>query len=153
MEAVRQKSGIAAIRNAIVNPARLTSERRIEVCLQCHLETTTLRLPGSLVRYGRGVFSYQPGEPLGAYALYFDHAPGKGHDDKFEFVSAAYDGPPTPFTSLSPITIYSWRRNQIRGDCPSNRTVPIRRLIAEKFSSIIRVSRMATPSYIWPSRK
>ena len=90
VEAVRQKSGIAAIRNAIVNPARLTSERRIEVCLQCHLETTTLRLPGSLVRYGRGVFSYQPGEPLGAYALYFDHAPGKGHDDKFEFVSAAY---------------------------------------------------------------
>jgi hypothetical protein len=36
------------------------------------------------------VFSYQPGEPLAAYALYFDHAPGKGHDDKFEFVSSAY---------------------------------------------------------------
>jgi len=77
VEAVRQKRGITAIRNAIVNPARLTSERRIEVCLQCHLETTTLRLPGSLVRYGRGVFSYQPGEPLGAYAL-LRSRPGQG---------------------------------------------------------------------------
>jgi tetratricopeptide (TPR) repeat protein len=77
-------------RGAIVNPARLSAERRIEVCLQCHLETTNLSLPGSLVRYGRSVFSYRPGEPLADYALYFDHEPGKGYDDKFEFSSAPY---------------------------------------------------------------
>ena len=29
------------IRAAIVNPSRLTTERQIEVCLQCHLETTS----------------------------------------------------------------------------------------------------------------
>ena len=90
LDAVRQQRGSAAIRKAIVNPARLTPDRRIEVCLQCHLETTTLNLPGSLVRYDRDVFSYQPGEPLGSYAFYFDHAPGAGREDKFEFVSSAY---------------------------------------------------------------
>jgi predicted CXXCH cytochrome family protein len=42
------------------------------------------------MRFGRGVFSYRPGERLGDFLLYFDHAPGTGHDDKFEIVSAAY---------------------------------------------------------------
>jgi len=76
-----------AVRRAIVNPARLTPERRMEVCLQCHLETTTMKLPASIKRYDRGVFSYQPGEPLGDYILNFDSAaPG----DRFEFNSSAY---------------------------------------------------------------
>jgi len=78
------------IRRAIVNPARLAPARQTEVCLQCHLETTSLSLPGELMRYGRGVFSYRPGEPLEDYQLYFDHAPGADHDDKFELVSAPY---------------------------------------------------------------
>jgi predicted CXXCH cytochrome family protein len=79
-----------AIRRAIVNPARLAPARQLEVCLQCHLETTSLSLPSELMRYGRGVFSYRPGEPLEDYQLYFDHAPGTGYDDKFELVSAPY---------------------------------------------------------------
>lgn len=58
--------------------------------MQCHLETTSSPLPAALLRNGRGVFSYRPGEPLGNYILNFDHAPGTGHDDKFEIVSAAY---------------------------------------------------------------
>ena len=33
------------IRNAIVNPSRLSAERREEVCIQCHLETTSFPLP------------------------------------------------------------------------------------------------------------
>ena len=74
----------------IVNPARLAPDRSMEVCLQCHLETTNLSLPGSILRYGRDVFSYVPGEPLGNYAQYFDHAPGTGHEDKLEFASAPY---------------------------------------------------------------
>jgi tetratricopeptide (TPR) repeat protein len=78
------------IRAAIVNPARLTPERQMEVCMECHLETTTTDLPGAIKRFDRGVFSYRPGEPLADYMLYFDHAPETGHDDKFEFVSAPY---------------------------------------------------------------
>ncbi len=78
------------IRNAIVNPSRLGAERSMEVCMQCHLETTSFPLPNALQRYGRGPFSYRPGEPLSSFLLTFDHAPNKGRDDKFEIVSSAY---------------------------------------------------------------
>ena len=78
------------IRNAIVNPARLSAERQMEVCMQCHLETTSFRLPNSLVRVDRGPFSYRPGEPLADFMLQFDQAPGSGQEDRFEIVNAAY---------------------------------------------------------------
>ena len=90
VEAARKGSGSEAVRSAIVNPARLGPERQLEVCMQCHLETTSMELPGAVMRHGRGVFSYRPGEPLADYILYFDHAPGTGHDDKFELVSSVY---------------------------------------------------------------
>ncbi|HEY6391736.1 MAG TPA: hypothetical protein VIX89_10690 [Bryobacteraceae bacterium] len=61
------------VRLAIVNPARLSSERQMEVCMQCHLETTSLHLPHSIRRYGREPFSYRPGEPLGDFTIFFDH--------------------------------------------------------------------------------
>lgn len=79
-----------AIRETIVNPARFTPEQQLELCMQCHLETSSRRLPHSILRYERGAFSYRPGEPLAAYALHFDHAPGTGHDDKFEIAHHAY---------------------------------------------------------------
>jgi predicted CXXCH cytochrome family protein len=78
------------IRRAIVNPARLSADRQMEVCMQCHLDTTSFRLPNSIVRYDRGPFSYQPGNPLSDFMLHFDQAAGQGHDDKFEIASAAY---------------------------------------------------------------
>jgi tetratricopeptide (TPR) repeat protein len=78
------------IRNSIVNPSRLSAQRQMEVCMQCHLETTSFPLPNSIQRYERGPFSYKPGEPLGAFILNFDHAAGTGRDDKFEIVNAAY---------------------------------------------------------------
>ena len=78
------------IRKAIVNPSRLSAELREEVCIQCHLETTSFPLPNSLQRYDRGPFAYRPGEPLSAYWLFFDHAPGMGREDKFELVNAVY---------------------------------------------------------------
>jgi predicted CXXCH cytochrome family protein len=81
---------VEKIRAAIVNPARLSEERRLEVCLQCHLETTTSSLPHSLIRRGRGFFSYQPGEPLADYMLHFDYANGSGRGDHFEIAHAAY---------------------------------------------------------------
>ena len=41
-------------RNSILNPARLSRERQLEVCFQCHLESTSRSLPYSIRRYGRG---------------------------------------------------------------------------------------------------
>ena len=58
--------------------------------MQCHLETTSFRLPNQIQRFERGPFSYKPGEPLADFALHFDEAPGKGHDDKFEIVNSVY---------------------------------------------------------------
>ena len=78
------------IRKTIVNPARLTLERQMEVCLQCHLETTSSPLPASIVRYERQPFSYQPGEPLGDFMLHFDQAGGQKSSDRFEITGSAY---------------------------------------------------------------
>lgn len=78
------------IRTAIVNPARLGKERAMEVCMQCHLETTSFALPNAICRYDRGPFSFRPGEALSAFQLSFDHAPGTGREGKFEVVSSVY---------------------------------------------------------------
>ena len=78
----------AAIRAAIVNPARLDNDRQLEVCAQCHLKTTEYRLPHAIKRYQRPDFSYQPGEPLAAFVLAFDEAPGPNKDNRFETASA-----------------------------------------------------------------
>ncbi len=78
-----------AIRSSIVNPSRLSSARQLEICMQCHLETSSRPLPYAIVRYGRGAFSYRPGEPLADYALHFDHAAGTA-PEHFEIAHAAY---------------------------------------------------------------
>jgi predicted CXXCH cytochrome family protein len=87
-----QTAGAAAedARKAIVNPERLAAGPRMEVCMQCHLETTSFRLPNAIRRFDRGPFSYRPGEPLGEFMIFFDHAPGAGRDDKYEIVNSAY---------------------------------------------------------------
>ncbi len=79
-----------AIRASIVNPARLGAERQMEVCMQCHLQTTSRPLPHALRRYDRTVFSYRPGEPLGDYMIHFDHARGGPYNEKFEVNGGAY---------------------------------------------------------------
>jgi predicted CXXCH cytochrome family protein len=84
------RASVESIRRAIVNPGKLDRVRQLEVCMQCHLETTHFSLPGDLVRYSHQPFSYQPRQPLGDFILFFDHAPGTGYDDKFEIVSAGY---------------------------------------------------------------
>jgi predicted CXXCH cytochrome family protein len=78
------------LRASIVNPSRLSAQLQMEACMVCHLETTSFPLPNAIQRYERGPFSYKPGEPMSAFILNFDHAPGTGHDDKFEIVNAAY---------------------------------------------------------------
>ena len=79
-----------AVKGNIVNPAKLSADRQMDVCLQCHLETTSASLPASTRRFGRGAYSYRPGEPLTDFMVHFDHPPNTGHDDKFEIAGAAY---------------------------------------------------------------
>jgi len=76
------------IRAAIVNPRRLSAERELEVCMQCHLETTSLDLPHSIRRFDRGPFAYVPGQPLGDFQIAFDRADGQGN--RFEIANTAY---------------------------------------------------------------
>jgi hypothetical protein len=71
-----------AIRTSILNPAKLSSDRQIEICIACHLESTSCPLPKAVQRYERGPFSFRACEPLGDFILNFDHAPNTGHDDK-----------------------------------------------------------------------
>jgi Flp pilus assembly protein TadD len=87
-ERLAQTAGakVEGIRKAIVNPARLTKARQMEVCMQCHLETTTLALPHSIVKYGRDPFSYQPNEPLSDFMLFYDYP----RRDDFEIAHSAY---------------------------------------------------------------
>lgn len=86
--ATRPGASSAEIRASIVNPKRLSPEREMEVCMQCHLETTSSALPHAIRRLDRGPFSYVPGEPLGEFHLTFDRAGGMG--DRFEIAHAAY---------------------------------------------------------------
>jgi predicted CXXCH cytochrome family protein len=80
----------ADIGRAVVNPARLPAERQMEVCMQCHLEPTSFRLPHAIRRYERGAFSYNPGEPLAAFMMFFDEAKGGEREDRLEIASSAY---------------------------------------------------------------
>jgi predicted CXXCH cytochrome family protein len=83
-------ASIESIRAAIVNPAKLSRDRQMDVCMQCHLETTSSELPGSLRKVDRVPFSYGPGQPLQDYELFFDHKPGTGYDDRLEVAHQAY---------------------------------------------------------------
>jgi predicted CXXCH cytochrome family protein len=78
------------LRRTIVNPARLSAGRQLEICLQCHLETTSRNLPESIVRFDRAPFSYQPPEPLGDFKIFFDRAPAGRENESFEIAHSAY---------------------------------------------------------------
>lgn len=69
---------------AIVNPIRLTPQRRNDVCNQCHL------LPAVAVqgarKLGRDIYSFRPGDALPDYQLTTDIAP----NDRFEISQHAY---------------------------------------------------------------
>lgn len=86
----RASEGAAAevVRAAIVNPARLSPDRKMEVCLQCHLETSNEKLPHAIVRFDRVPFSYVPGQPLADYELVFNRAQGNTHN--FEVAQQGY---------------------------------------------------------------
>ena len=76
-----------AIRAAIVNPKRLDPDRELEVCMQCHLESTSLDLPHAIRRFDKGPFAYVPGQPLGDFSLAFDQVGGV---QDFQIAQGAY---------------------------------------------------------------
>ena len=89
IRAVSAGESESVVREAILNPAALSAERQLEVCMQCHLETTSRPLPYAVRRIDRGIFSYRPDEPLADYILHFDQAEGDDRDH-FEIAHAAY---------------------------------------------------------------
>ncbi len=77
------------VQASIVNPGRLPRERQMEVCMQCHLETSSRFLPNEIRAYSRPVSSFRPGQPLGDYKTYFDRVQNSAGDN-FEVAHAAY---------------------------------------------------------------
>jgi Tfp pilus assembly protein PilF len=90
VRAATEGASTEVVRAAIVNPARLSRERQMDVCMQCHLETTSWPLPHSMPKVGRTSFLFRPGEPLSDYELFFDRTPGVGYSETFEVVHQAY---------------------------------------------------------------
>lgn len=88
VDLVSSGAPLEKIRAAIINPKRLDPDREIEVCMQCHLETTSLELPHAIRRFGRGPFSYVPGQPLGDFQIQFDRKGGM--NGRFEIAHEAY---------------------------------------------------------------
>ena len=84
------KASPAQIRAAIVNPAGLNRDRQLDVCMQCHLEPTSLPLPHAIRKYDREPYSFTAGQALTAYQNFFDMAPGSGFEDRFEVAHHAY---------------------------------------------------------------
>jgi predicted CXXCH cytochrome family protein len=76
-------------RAAMLNPAKLSLERQLEICLQCHLESASRTLPDSIRRFDRAPFSYRSEEPLGDYMLYFDFI-RPASDDRITVNDSAY---------------------------------------------------------------
>jgi tetratricopeptide (TPR) repeat protein len=83
-------TSVAQVRGLILNPVRLSKERQMEVCEQCHLETTSRPLPDRIRHYEQQPFGYMADQPLGAFNSYFSRDPEKGSIDNFEIASAPY---------------------------------------------------------------
>jgi predicted CXXCH cytochrome family protein len=60
-----------------------------DTCLQCHLQSTSDPLPHAVLRVGRSLWSYRPGEPLSEYAVHFQE-PEQTRKTKFEINSHGY---------------------------------------------------------------
>jgi tetratricopeptide (TPR) repeat protein len=83
------KATVEEIRRKIVNPAKLSRDRQMEVCMECHMETSARHVPSAIRAYGRGLESFRPGEPLGEYKTYFER-PKDPKSDDFEVAHAGY---------------------------------------------------------------
>jgi len=79
---------VREVRRLDREPGASDPERQLELCMQCHLETTSMNCRGRCQRSGRGVFSFSTRRAAGRLRLYFDHPRATGYDDKFELVSS-----------------------------------------------------------------
>lgn len=61
----------AKLRQAIYNPARDTLQAQRTVCYQCHMENSVNSLGTRVLKPGRDVFSFRPGQPFSDYAVQF----------------------------------------------------------------------------------
>ena len=77
-------------RAAIVNPAKLSRERQLDVCMQCHLESASRTLPDAVRRFDRAIYSYRPGEPLSDYKLFFEFADSASNENRITVNNSAY---------------------------------------------------------------
>jgi tetratricopeptide (TPR) repeat protein len=85
-----QDASLELIRAKILNPKRLSNDRQMEVCEQCHLETTSRMLPDRIRHYNQEPFSYRAGQPLAEFNSYFTRDPAKDRTDSIQIVSAPY---------------------------------------------------------------
>jgi predicted CXXCH cytochrome family protein len=75
--------GSAAVKAAIVNPARLDPALGRSVCYECHMQPS-VAVPG-IRRFGRDINSFRPGQPLSTYLLRVDITDaGIARGDRFE---------------------------------------------------------------------
>jgi Tfp pilus assembly protein PilF len=71
------------VRESIVNPGRLPAERRADVCFECHLQPSVALF--GVRRFGRGDYSFRPGESLEDYEVHVDvDEAGQARADRFE---------------------------------------------------------------------
>ena len=74
---------------SIVNPGRLPPELRNDICYGCHMQPSVV-LPG-VRRFGRGDYSFRPGEPLADYLVQVDvEEQGSERSERFEINHHAY---------------------------------------------------------------
>jgi predicted CXXCH cytochrome family protein len=59
------------LKQAIYNPGRDTPEAQRTICYQCHMESSVDSLGTRVLKAGRDVFSFRPGEPFANYAVQF----------------------------------------------------------------------------------
>ncbi|HET8773743.1 MAG TPA: hypothetical protein VFP80_08130, partial [Thermoanaerobaculia bacterium] len=60
----------AKTRDTIVNPARLGTRLRNDICYECHLQPTVII--AGMRKFGRDIYSFRPGQPLDEYAHRID---------------------------------------------------------------------------------
>lgn len=71
------------LRSSVVNPGRLEPRLRDGVCFGCHFQPS-VALPG-VRRFGRGDYSFRPGEPLSDYVVAIDvDEAGRSRSERFE---------------------------------------------------------------------
>jgi len=73
----------ATVRSAIVNPGRLSAERRNDVCYECHM-LPSVAMPG-VRSFDRGDYSFRPGQDLAEYRVRIDPVEaGRDRSERFE---------------------------------------------------------------------